>query len=84
MQSCSQESHWVEIQLQDENGQPVPGEPYVVTLPNGEVVQGTLDDNGFARIAVFAEAGDCTVNFPNIDSDAWQYDSSEGPEPSES
>jgi hypothetical protein len=64
--------------LLDSDGNPVPGEEYVVTLPDGEEVQGTLDDNGFARIHTIPDAGACTVNFPKIDPDGWEYDRSEG------
>jgi hypothetical protein len=69
--------------LQDQDGQPVPDQAYVVTLPNGEQVQGNLDSNGFARIAVFEDPGTCKVSFPNIASDAWQYIRSEDSSKSE-
>ena len=36
---------WIEIQLIDEDGNPVPGEPYKITLPDGTTIaDGTLDD----------------------------------------
>jgi transposase len=35
--------HWIEIELVDEAGNPVPGEQYNVTLPDGSVASGTLD-----------------------------------------
>src|SRR5215472_11821248 len=41
---------WIEIELVDEEDNPVPGEPYRITLTDGEeVAEGTLDDKGFAR-----------------------------------
>ena len=40
---------WIELVLQDQDGNPVPGEPYSITLPDGTVAEGTLDEKGFAR-----------------------------------
>ena len=56
--------HWIEIQLLDEAGKPVAGEPYKVTLPNGSTVaDGTLDDKGWARVPNI-DPGTCIVTFP--------------------
>jgi len=63
---------WIEIQLVDEEKQPVPGEPYQITLPDGETVaEGTLDDKGLARVEGI-EPGTCKITFPNLDKDAWE------------
>ncbi len=63
---------WIEIQLNDEDGRPVPGEPYKVTLPDGTTVaDGTLDDKGFARVDNI-DPGTCQVTFPNLDKDSWE------------
>ena len=63
---------WIEIQLNDEDGKPVPGEPYKITLPDGTTVaDGTLDDKGFARVDNI-DPGTCQVTFPNLDKDAWE------------
>lgn len=64
--------HWVAIQLVDEKGEPVPGKAYSVTLPDGSVKEGTLDEFGSARIDGLASAGDCKVRFPEIDGPAWR------------
>ena len=56
----------------------MPGEQYVVTLPDGEEVPGILDANGFARIDQIEDAGTCKVSFPKIDSNAWKFDRSDG------
>ena len=37
---------WIEIELRDENGKPIPNEEYVLYLSNGEVRKGSLDGNG--------------------------------------
>ncbi len=64
--------HYIEIELLDESGKPVPGEPYKITLPDGSTVaDGTLDNNGYARVDNI-DPGTCKVTFPNLDKDAWQ------------
>ncbi|OGP97595.1 MAG: hypothetical protein A2Z51_04840 [Deltaproteobacteria bacterium RBG_19FT_COMBO_52_11] len=62
---------WIEIELVDEEGASVPGERYKVTLPDGKVVEGTLDHKGFKRIEGI-EPGSCKVTFPRLDKEAWE------------
>ena len=63
---------WIEIELVDQDKQPVPGEPYRITLPDGETVaEGTLDEKGFARVDGI-DSGTCKITFPNLDKDAWK------------
>jgi type VI secretion system secreted protein VgrG len=63
--------HWIEIELVDEDGNSLAGEPYRITLPNGTTVaSGTLDNKGWARVD-HIDAGTCQVTFPNLDKDAW-------------
>jgi type VI secretion system secreted protein VgrG len=63
---------WIEIKLIDEDGAPVPGERYVVTLPDGKVVaSGTLDSEGFARVDNI-DPGNCQVTFPDRDGRSWE------------
>ena len=62
---------WIEIELVDEADQPVPGEKYRVTLPDGSVDEGTLDGNGFTRIDGI-DPGTCQITFPKLDKDAWE------------
>ena len=67
-----QKTHFIEINLVDEDSKPVPGEAYKVTLPDGTTVaDGTLDEKGHARVENI-DPGNCTVTFPNIDQDAWE------------
>jgi type VI secretion system secreted protein VgrG len=71
-EAAREEKTWIEIELVDEEGNPVPGERYEVTLPDGEqVASGTLDQNGFARIEG-VDPGQCQVSFPSLDKDAWE------------
>jgi type VI secretion system secreted protein VgrG len=65
-----EEKSRVEIELTDEEGNPVAGEKYKITLPDGSVKTGTLDQNGYARVAGI-DPGTCEVTFPNLDKDAW-------------
>ncbi|EYF02877.1 hypothetical protein [Chondromyces apiculatus] len=60
------EKHWIEIELRAEEAphDPVPHARYVVELPNGEVVEGYLDENGKARLEGIP-AGQCKVSFPD-------------------
>jgi hypothetical protein len=62
---------WIQIELVDMNGDPVPGESYEVNLPDGQTVaQGTLDEMGRARVEGI-EPGTCEVTFPNLDHTVW-------------
>jgi hypothetical protein len=47
------------------------GEPFVVTLPNGQEVRGVLDAKGAARIEGI-DPGTCKVSFPERDKDGWK------------
>jgi len=63
---------WIEIELVDEEDHPVPGERYLVTLPDGETVaEGTLDEKGRARVDGI-EPGTCKITFPELDASAWE------------
>ena len=63
--------HWIEIELVDEDGNPVPGEQYSITLPDGSVASGTLDGQGKARVDGI-DPGTCQVTFPNLDQSVWK------------
>lgn len=64
--------HWIEIQLVGDDESPVPWERYTVRLPDGRLVPGYLDENGFARLAGLEQPGECEVCFPDLDHEAWQ------------
>jgi len=65
-----EETTWIDIQLNDEEGNPVPGEKYRVTDSTGEVHEGSLDAKGYARVIV--PPGDNEVTFPDLDESAWE------------
>jgi type VI secretion system secreted protein VgrG len=67
-----EKKHWIEVQLNDQDGNPVPGEVYKITLPDGTTIaDGTLDDKGHARVDNI-DPGTCQVTFPNLDKDSWE------------
>ena len=68
---------WIEIELVGEDDKPIPGEKYRVTLPDSTVDEGTLDQNGWARVEGF-EKGLCTITFPDLDQAAWEHIDSGG------
>ncbi len=70
-QMDKEKASWIEIELMDENGKPVAGQGYRITLPDGSVAAGTLDPDGFARVQGF-EPGSCKVTFPDLDQREWK------------
>jgi hypothetical protein len=66
-----EELSWIEIELVDNENNPVPGESYKVELPDGSVAEGTLDAKGFARLDGIPK-GNCKVTFPDLDKNAWE------------
>lgn len=66
-----QKTSWIEIELVDEEGNPVAGEAIKVTLPDGTVFPGTLNEKGLCRIDGI-DPGTCQITFPNLDKDAWE------------
>jgi len=68
-QSC--EYTWIEIELVDRDGDPVPYEPYKITLPDNKVVRGRLDENGFARVGGLHVSGTCQISFTEIHRECW-------------
>ena len=63
-------TYWLEIELRDEDDEPVADEEFRVVLPNGEAVSGFLDADGFQRFGPVEDAGQCQVSFPNLDESA--------------
>lgn len=62
---------WIEIVLKDTEGHPVPNERYLLVLPDGTELEGTLDGRGRARVEEIV-GGVCQVSFPDIDAADWR------------
>jgi hypothetical protein len=61
---------WVEIQLLDDDGVPVPGIAYEIKLPDGSIKSGTTNSQGIARHEQVM-AGMCEVRFPSLHGGDW-------------
>ena len=62
---------WIEIELVGEDKKPIAGEPYRITLPDGETVaEGTTDEKGLGRVDGI-DPGSCKITFPKRDQEAW-------------
>ncbi len=71
--------HWIGIRLCDDNGQPLAGERYFVSLPDGtHVAKGKTDKDGKAEIRGF-DPGQCQVTFPDLDGATWEPGAAGGP-----
>jgi type VI secretion system secreted protein VgrG len=70
-EEAEKKTSWIEIELVDEEDQPVAGEKYEITLPDERVAKGTTDQNGLARIESI-DPGTCKITFPKLDKDAWK------------
>jgi hypothetical protein len=62
---------WVEIELVDEQDNPVPNERFRLEWPDGTTRTGTLGENGKARITGI-DPGACKVSFPDFDASEWK------------
>src|SRR5207245_932048 len=67
----SPQATWIQVQLLDENGKPVPNAKYQVELSDGSTRSGTLNQQGSVRFEDI-DPGDCQVSFPEIDANEWQ------------
>lgn len=64
------EKTWIEFQLVDEDGEPVPNASYRVKLPDGSVRDGRLDSQGMVRFENI-DPGQCEITFTEIDANEW-------------
>jgi hypothetical protein len=56
---------WIEIELKDNEGNPLGGESYTLYLPDSTQKQGTLDKNGYAKIDN-VPPGKYKIEFPDV------------------
>ncbi len=65
-------SHTLELELVDEDDEPISGEPYRVQLPDGQVIEGRLNTQGRAMLTGIEDSGNCQVTFPRLDAAVWE------------
>ena len=63
---AADEQHWIEIELLDDEGNPVADEMYFVELPDGSKLSGRTDGQGRARVDG-VDPGTAKVSFPDLD-----------------
>ena len=69
-----EDTTWIEIELLDDEGNPIPNEQYAIEIPGGSVRVGRLDDNGYARVEGL-DPNTCKVSFPNLDKSSYDRQS---------
>jgi len=62
---------WIELVLEGEDGVGIPGERYIIELPDGSKRMGRTDASGCVYLDGLPE-GDCKLDFPNLDKEAWE------------
>jgi hypothetical protein len=60
------ETTFVEFQLLNEKDEPIANEAYELTLPDGTLMTGVLDGNGFVHVAGIPR-GSCSIKFPKLE-----------------
>jgi hypothetical protein len=65
---------WIEMEVVDDLGRPMPGLEYVCMLPNGAIERGMLDGNGRVRFDGI-EPGSCAFSLPALDQETWSQTS---------
>jgi hypothetical protein len=67
---CPLKKTWIEVQLLDQDQNPVPNAKYRLRLPDASISDGNLNDQGMVRIDGII-AGQCDISFPDIDGREW-------------
>lgn len=68
-----EETHFIEIELIDDDGKPVANEAYLIELPDGSQKTGRTDGAGRAKITG-VDPGTAKVSFPDLDKSAYGKD----------
>jgi protocatechuate 3,4-dioxygenase beta subunit len=80
LEAVREEKTWIEIELLDMDGNPMPGERYAITLPDGTVREGALDAHGRAYFGGL-DPGSAEIRWPDRDGDATAPDAPLGQSP---
>ncbi len=70
IRACKTDPHWIEFELVDARGEPVPGEPFRVRLPDQSLRTGTTGQDGKVRFEGIT-AGDATLCYTGFDKQEW-------------
>jgi len=62
---------WIEIELVDQDKEPIANERYVIETSDGRKIQGTTNASGKAREEGVVP-GDCKVSFPDLEGNSWK------------
>ncbi len=65
------EEHYIQIQVVDDDGQPVHGVAYELKLPDRRVRRGVTGGNGVIYYADL-DPGSCELTFPELDQGTWE------------
>jgi len=66
-----EEEDWIEIELVDEDGNPISAVKYKIIYPDGTIKEGTLDANGTAHEEL-TSTGPIDINFPDLSYGSWE------------
>lgn len=69
--AAKEKDHFIIVELVGENGEPIPNELCRLTQPDGTVIERETNSQGKVEEYGIVE-GDCTIEFPNLDKDAWE------------
>jgi phage protein D len=69
--AAAPKTSWLEIELVDEHGNPIPHERWEVITADGDQRSGHLDDKGRAHIEGI-KPGNCWVSYPDLDPSSWR------------
>lgn len=67
----AEERHWIEVQIVDQQGSPVSGVSYEITLTDGQIRRGRSDHEGLLRFEGIP-SGSCEFHLRETDGDAWR------------
>lgn len=64
--------HFIEFELVDQDGRPVPGEPFRIRLPDQSLRTGTTNREGKVRFEGITDGQPATVCYTGFDTKEWQ------------
>lgn len=65
-----EQAGWISFRVLNQDGDPLAGVRYELTLPDGNTVSGQTDDSGAVYLADVAP-GECELSLPDLPDDSW-------------